>query len=47
MKGEGLEGKFQKLGLRRGFDFVLHLPLCYEDETMLGSLDSALPGVPL
>jgi ATP-dependent DNA helicase RecG len=47
VKGQGLEGKFQKLGLHRGFDFILHLPLRYEDETVLGSLDSALPGVPL
>ena len=28
-------GKFEKLGLRSGFDFVLHLPLRYEDETAL------------
>jgi ATP-dependent DNA helicase RecG len=47
VKRAGLEGKFQKLGLRRGFDFILHLPLRYEDETVLGSLDSAMPGVPL
>jgi ATP-dependent DNA helicase RecG len=47
LKPSLLEGKFQKLGLRRGFDFILHLPLRYEDETVLGSLDSALPGVPL
>src|SRR6185503_6129059 len=28
-------GKFEKLGLRSGLDFVLHLPLRYEDETAL------------
>jgi len=44
---EALERKFQKLGLRRGFDFVLHLPLRYEDETVLGSPDTAVPGEPL
>ena len=47
MSKEAIERKFHKLGLRRGFDFILHLPLRYEDETVLGSLDSALPGVPL
>ena len=47
MSKEALERKFQKLGLRRGFDFVLHLPLRYEDETVLGSADSAVPGEPL
>jgi ATP-dependent DNA helicase RecG len=44
---EGLERKFQKLGLRRSFDFVLHLPLRYEDETVLGSAETAVPGEPL
>jgi RecG-like helicase len=44
---EALERKFQKLGLRRGVDFILHLPLRYEDETVLGSADSAVPGEPL
>jgi len=47
VKREGLEGKFQKLGLRRGFDFILHLPLRYEDETVLGTPDNAVPGEPL
>jgi ATP-dependent DNA helicase RecG len=44
---EALERKFHKLGLRRGVDFVLHLPLRYEDETVLGSPDTAVPGEPL
>jgi len=44
---EALERKFQKLGLRRGTDFILHLPLRYEDETVLGSPDTAVPGEPL
>jgi len=39
--------QFQKLGLRRGIDFILHLPLRYEDETVLGSPDTAVPGEPL
>jgi len=47
VKGAGLEGKFQKLGLRRGFDFILHLPLRYEDETVLGTAENAVPGEPL
>ena len=47
MKGEALERKFQKLGLRRDFDFVLHLPLRYEDETVLGMPENAVPGEPL
>ncbi|OAI52097.1 ATP-dependent DNA helicase RecG [Betaproteobacteria bacterium SCGC AG-212-J23] len=47
MKNEALERKFQKLGLRRSFDFVLHLPLRYEDETVLGTADTAVPGEPL
>ena len=44
MKGDE---QFQKLGLRRGIDFILHLPLRYEDETVLGSPDTAVPGEPL
>ena len=47
LKPNLLERKFQKLGLRRGFDFVLHLPLRYEDETVLGAPESAVPGEPL
>jgi ATP-dependent DNA helicase RecG len=44
---EALERRFHKLGLRRGVDFILHLPLRYEDETVLGSPDTAVPGEPL
>src|ERR1051325_7895468 len=40
-------GKFEKLGLRSGFDFVLHLPLRYEDETALTAPQSAPPGSPV
>ncbi len=47
MTREALERKFHKLGLRRGFDFVLHLPSRYEDETSLGTPEGARPGVPL
>jgi ATP-dependent DNA helicase RecG len=47
VKSGGLERRFHKLGLRRGFDFVLHLPLRYEDETKLGSAETAVPGEPL
>jgi ATP-dependent DNA helicase RecG len=37
-------GKFEKLGLRSSFDFVLHLPLRYEDETALTAPQEAPPG---
>ncbi|MEA3195451.1 MAG: ATP-dependent helicase RecG [Betaproteobacteria bacterium] len=47
MKESKLERGFQKLGLRRGFDFILHLPLRYEDETVLATPDNAVPGEPL
>ena len=40
-------GKFEKLGLRSGFDFVLHLPLRYEDETALIAPESAPEGRPV
>jgi ATP-dependent DNA helicase RecG len=40
-------GKFEKLGLRSGFDFVLHLPLRYEDETALTAPASAPQGRPV
>jgi len=42
VKGAGLE----KLGLRSRLDFVLHLPLRYEDETQLTPADAAPPGRP-
>jgi len=41
------DAQFHKLGLRRGCDFILHLPLRYEDETVLGTPENAVPGEPL
>ena len=43
MKG----AKFEKLGLRSRFDFVLHLPLRYEDETVLYTAREAPEGRPV
>jgi ATP-dependent DNA helicase RecG len=40
-------GALAKLGLRSRFDFVLHLPLRYEDETELTAPDRAPPGRPV
>jgi ATP-dependent DNA helicase RecG len=39
--------KLEKLGLRSRFDFVLHLPLRYEDETSLTDPQRAPPGKPV
>jgi len=39
--------KFEKLGLRSRVDFVLHLPLRYEDETRLTPAHDAPPGRPV
>jgi len=36
--------RLDKLGLRSRFDFILHLPLRYEDETRLTAPQSAPPG---
>ncbi len=36
--------KFASLGLVQDFDFVLHLPLRYEDETAVHRIDSLYPG---
>src|SRR5260364_165062 len=36
--------RLAKLGLARAFDFVLHLPLRYEDETALTPIRAAQPG---
>jgi len=47
VKSEGLARKLEKLGLRSRFDFVLHLPLRYEDETALTPPESAPPGKPV
>ena len=38
--------KLEKLGLRSRFDFVLHLPLRYEDETTLTDPQQAPAGRP-
>jgi len=40
-------GSLERLGLRRRFDFVLHLPLRYEDETALTAPQAAPPGRPV
>ncbi len=39
--------KLEKLGIRSRFDLVLHLPMRYEDETVLTPLDRAPLGVPV
>jgi ATP-dependent DNA helicase RecG len=41
-----LERKFARLGLARPIDFVLHLPLRYEDETRLTPIAEARHGTP-
>jgi ATP-dependent DNA helicase RecG len=41
------EAKLGKLGIRSRFDLVLHLPMRYEDETMLTALRAAPPGKPV
>jgi ATP-dependent DNA helicase RecG len=47
VKDSGFAGKLAKLGLRSRHDFVLHLPLRYEDETRLTAAQSAPPGTPV
>ena len=42
-----LEKKLAKLGLRSRADLLLHLPLRYEDETVLTAPSQAPPGVPV
>ena len=41
-----LVSRLAGIGLVRGFDFVLHLPLRYEDETRVTAIADLLPGVP-
>ena len=41
-----LSSKLQKLDLREDWDFALHLPIRYEDETRLTRVKDAQPGVP-
>ncbi len=46
-KATGIERKLERLGLRGRMDFVLHLPLRYEDETSLTAPKDAPPGKPV
>ena len=39
--------KLNKLGIRREFDLVLHLPLRYENETRVTPIANAPPGLPV
>jgi ATP-dependent DNA helicase RecG len=41
------EAKLARLGIRSRFDLVLHLPMRYEDETVLTALRDAPPGKPV
>jgi len=47
VKSSALARSFAKLGLLSRFDFVLHLPLRYEDETALTAPDAAPSGKPV
>ena len=40
-----LAARLARLGLRTDADFILHLPLRYEDETRITALRDAQPGV--
>ncbi len=40
-----LKERLKKLGLSRDWDFVLHLPLRYEDETSVTPIADLVPGV--
>jgi len=42
-----LRAKLERLGIRRDFDLVLHLPLRYEDETRVVPIPEAPPGAPV
>ena len=42
-----LKAKLRKLGLLRGSDLVLHLPLRYEDETKITPIAQALGDCPV
>ena len=39
-----LRSKLARIGIHRDFDFVLHLPLRYEDETRIVPIGNATPG---
>ncbi|MBL8377520.1 MAG: ATP-dependent DNA helicase RecG, partial [Burkholderiales bacterium] len=41
----GIASKLAKLGIRRDFDLVLHLPLRYEDETRITPIAALVDGV--
>jgi ATP-dependent DNA helicase RecG len=43
--GNTLAGRLARLGLKGDADFVLHLPLRYEDETCISPLAHARPGI--
>lgn len=43
-ESSSLERKFQKLGLRGPADFIVHLPLRYQDETRITPIAQARPG---
>jgi len=47
VKPRGTAGKLARLGLRTRFDLVLHLPLRYEDETVLTPVERAPAGKPV
>jgi ATP-dependent DNA helicase RecG len=47
VKPEGLSRKLEKLGLHSRFDLVLHLPLRYEDETVVYAPGAAPAGRPV
>ncbi len=42
-----LRARLERLGIRRDFDLVLHLPLRYEDETRITPITGAPPGAPV
>ncbi len=44
-KANTLAARLARLGLRTDADFILHLPLRYEDETRITALHDAQPGV--
>ncbi len=43
--GNTLAARLARLGLRTDADYVLHLPLRYEDETRITALEDAQPGI--
>jgi ATP-dependent DNA helicase RecG len=45
--GASLRAKLAKLGVRSDFDLVLHLPLRYEDETVITPIPAARHGTPV